>query len=44
VQTGGSPRSNCTDLAVNSDSKARIVKVSAQSTRVLAASSSILSD
>jgi hypothetical protein len=44
VQTGGSPRSNCTDLAPNSDSKARIVKVSAQSTRVLAASPSILSD
>jgi len=45
VQTGGSPRSNCTDLAPNSDSKARIiVKVSAQSTRVLAASSSILSN
>jgi hypothetical protein len=45
VQTGGSPRSNCTDLAANSDSKARIiVKVSAQSTRVLAASSSILSN
>lgn len=44
VQTGGSPRSNCTDLAPNSDSKARIVKVSAQSTRVLAASSSIFSD
>jgi hypothetical protein len=44
VQTGGSPRSNCTDLAANSDSKARIVKVSAQSTRVLATSSSILSD
>ena len=30
MQIGGSPRSNCTDLAPNSDSKARIVKVSAQ--------------
>lgn len=45
VQTGGSLRSNCTDLPPNSDSKAWIiVKVSAQSTRVLAASSSSLSD
>jgi len=44
MQTGGSPRSNCTDLAPNSDSKARIVKVSVQPTRVLAASSSTLSD
>ena len=44
VQTGGSLRSNCTDLAPNSDFEARIVKVSAQSTRVLAASSSIFSD
>ena len=44
MQTGGSLRSNCTDLAPNSDSKARIVKVSAQPTRVLAASPSILSD
>jgi hypothetical protein len=43
-QTGGSPRSNCTDLAPNSDSKERMVKVSVQSTRVLDASSSILSD
>jgi hypothetical protein len=44
MQTGGSPRSNCADLEPNSDSKARIVKVSAQPTRVLAASSSTLSD
>jgi hypothetical protein len=44
VQTGGTLRSNCTDLAPNSDSKARIVKVSVQSARVLAASSSILAD
>jgi hypothetical protein len=44
MQTGGSPRSNCTDLEPNSDSKARIVKVSEQPTRVLAASSSTLSD
>lgn len=44
VQTGGSLRSNCTNSAPNSDSKARIVKVSAQSNRVLAASSSILSN
>jgi hypothetical protein len=42
MQTGGSLRSNCTDS--NSDSKARMVKVSVQSPRVLAASSSILSD
>ena len=44
VQTGGTPRSNCTDLAPNSDSKARIVKISARSGRLLAASSSILSN
>ena len=44
MQIGGSPRSNCTDLAPNSDSKARIVKVSAQPTRVLPASSSTLSN
>jgi hypothetical protein len=44
VQTGGTPRSNCTDLAPNSDSKARIVKVTAPSTRALASSSSILSN
>jgi len=44
VQTVGFLRSNCTDLAPKSDSKARIVKVSAQSTRVLAASYSTLFD
>ncbi len=44
VQTGGSPRSNCTHLAPNSDSKTRIVKVTAPSTRALASSSSILSN
>ena len=44
VQTVGFLRSNCTDLAPKPDSKARIVKVSAQSTRVLAASYSTLFD
>lgn len=40
----GFPRSNCADLAANSDPKTRGSRVSAQSTRVLLASSSILSD
>ncbi len=44
MQTGASPRSNCTDLALNSDSKTRVVKVSVQSTLVLGATSSIVSD
>ena len=43
-QTSGSPRLSCADLAPNSDSKARGSRVSAQSTRVLPTSSSILSD
>jgi hypothetical protein len=43
-QTDGFPRSSCADLAPNSDPKTRGSRVSAQSTRVLPASSSILSD
>jgi hypothetical protein len=46
-QPGGQaefPRSSCADLAPNSDPKTRGSRVSAQSTRVLPASSSILSD
>lgn len=40
----GFPRSSCADLAPNSDPKTRGSRVSAQSTRVLPSSSSILSD
>lgn len=40
----GFPRSSCADLAANSDPKTRGSRVSALSTRVLPASSSILSD
>jgi hypothetical protein len=43
-RTDGFPRSSCADLAPNSDPKTRASRVSAQSTRVLPASSSILSD
>jgi hypothetical protein len=43
-QTSGFPRLSCADLAPNSDPKARGSRVSAQSTRVLPTSSSILSD
>jgi len=42
--TGRLARSGCADLAPNSDPKTRGSRVSAQSTRVLPASSSILSD
>jgi len=40
----GFPRSSCADLAPNSEPKTRGSRVSAQSTRVLPTSSSILSD
>jgi hypothetical protein len=40
----GLPRSSCADLAANSDPKTRASRVSVVSTRVLPASSSILSD